>query len=97
MRGGPEQAPPAPTLHHQRASARRGGGIEASQGEMRTRGTFSKPLVPAGLGLGSNNLRENNYFPSTKYRSTYYNPTNKDNKFDDFEDSKINGYGNLSK
>ncbi|XP_042876749.1 serine/threonine-protein kinase MAK-like isoform X2 [Penaeus japonicus] len=95
MRGGPEQAPPAPTLHHQRASARRGGGIEASQGEMRTRGTFSKPLVPAGLGLGSNNLRENNYFPSTKYRSTYYNPTNKDNKFDDFEDSKINGYGNL--
>ncbi|XP_037777710.1 serine/threonine-protein kinase MAK-like isoform X2 [Penaeus monodon] len=91
---GPEHAPPAPTLH-QRASARRGGGIEASQGEMRARGTFSKPLVPAGIGLGSNSLRENNYFPSTKYRSTYYNPTNKDNKFDEFEDNKINGFGNL--
>ncbi|KAG7171618.1 Serine/threonine-protein kinase MAK-like [Homarus americanus] len=86
---------PPPTLHLQ-PSARRLGGHDPSLGSIRARGQ-AKPFMANGLDLGSKGIKENNFLPNTKHWSSFRDPPSNDNKYNDFEDNKTNGFGNLSK
>lgn len=79
------------------ASTRRLAGGDSALGALRTKGISSKPFAASGLNLSTKDTRENGYLPSNKNWSTFRNPAVANNKYDEFEENKTNGYGNLSK
>lgn len=86
--------PPALTMH---PSGRRLDGVEASLGSIRARGVHPKPFVASGVNMSSKATKENKYLPNTKHWSSFRDQSSNDNKYDDFEDNKTKGFGNLSK
>lgn len=91
----PEHALPPPL--YMQSSTRRAVGGDPVLGGLRNKGFPSKPFGSSGLNLSSKGTRENGYLPSNKNWSSFRNPVATDNKYDEFDENKTNGYGNLSK
>ena len=93
-RKGPELALPPPL--YMPSSTRRLAAGDASLAGLRTKGIQSKPFAGSGLNITSKDNRENGYIPGNKNWS-FRNPAATDHKYDEFEENKTNGFGNLSK
>ncbi|MPC34300.1 Serine/threonine-protein kinase MAK [Portunus trituberculatus] len=91
---GSELALPPPL--YMPSSTRRPVAGDASLAGFRTKGIQSKPFAGSGLNISSKDNRENGYIPGNKNWS-FRNPAATDHKYDEFEENKTNGFGNLSK
>ncbi|XP_045132290.1 serine/threonine-protein kinase dyf-5-like isoform X1 [Portunus trituberculatus] len=89
---GSELALPPPL--YMPSSTRRPVAGDASLAGFRTKGIQSKPFAGSGLNISSKDNRENGYIPGNKNWS-FRNPAATDHKYDEFEENKTNGFGNL--